>query len=92
MVHEYDPAVHLSFSRTCRSITLLTPQVHVKASKTDPFRKGVVLVYLGRTNSDLCPVSALAICVLEGPQKVHCLNLRMEKCCPALRGSDRPYC
>jgi len=34
-------------------------QVRIKASKKDPFRKGV-LVYLGRTNNDLCPVGAVA--------------------------------
>ena len=34
-------------------------QVQIKASKTDPFRKGVV-VYLGRTDNDLCPVGAVA--------------------------------
>ena len=34
-------------------------QVRIKASKTDPFRKGVV-VYLGRTDNDLCPVGAVA--------------------------------
>ena len=33
-------------------------QVQIKASKTDPFRKGVV-VYLGRTDNDLCPVGAV---------------------------------
>ena len=31
-------------------------QVRIKASKTDPFRKGVT-VYLGRTDNDLCPVN-----------------------------------
>ena len=34
-------------------------QVRIKASKTDPFRKGVV-VYLGRTDNDLYPVRAIA--------------------------------
>lgn len=34
-------------------------QVRIKASKTDPFRKGVS-VYLGRTDRDLCPVGAVA--------------------------------
>jgi len=33
-------------------------QVPIKASKTDPFRQGV-LVYVGHTNQPLCPVSAL---------------------------------
>ena len=33
-------------------------QIKIKASKTDPFRQGV-LVYVGQTNKPLCPVSAL---------------------------------
>lgn len=41
-------------------------QIKIKASKTDPFRQGV-LVYVGRTNKPLCPVSALlAYMVLRG--------------------------
>ena len=32
--------------------------VHIKASKTDPFRKGVN-IFLGRTSNPLCPVAAL---------------------------------
>ncbi len=57
---EYDPAVHLSFA----DVSFDHPsdpsviQVHIKSSKMDLFRKGV-FVYLGRTNADLCPVSAL---------------------------------
>ena len=33
-------------------------RVHIKASKTDPFRQGV-FVYLGATGNDLCPVAAV---------------------------------
>jgi hypothetical protein len=33
-------------------------EVHFKCSKTDPFRKGVV-VYIGRSRADLCPVRAI---------------------------------
>jgi len=33
-------------------------EVRIKASKTDPFRQGV-LVYLGVTHSSLCPVAAI---------------------------------
>ena len=41
-------------------------QVNIKTSKTDPFRRGV-LVYLGSTNGDVCPVAAvLAYIVLRG--------------------------
>ena len=56
----YDPSVHLSY----KDIAIDDPRrpsfirVTIKQSKTDPFRKGVDL-YVGRTNSDLCPVAAL---------------------------------
>ena len=40
-------------------------QVHLKASKTDPFRTGVD-VYVGKTNNDLCPLTAM----------VHYLSMR----------------
>ena len=33
-------------------------EVHIKASKTDPYRKGVT-IYFGATGNDLCPVAAL---------------------------------
>ena len=55
-----DPTSHL----TVHNITVDNashPQVvrvHIKASKTDPFRKGVH-VFLGRTADPLCPVAAL---------------------------------
>ena len=32
--------------------------VHIKASKTDPFRQGA-FIYLGKTGNDLCPVAAM---------------------------------
>ena len=57
---EYDPSVHLSFGDV-RLDSVTDPQfleVTIKASKTDPFRQGVQ-VFLGRTNSDLCPVAAV---------------------------------
>ena len=56
----YDPAVHLSItdvsidSGTAPTKVLL----NIKASKTDPFRKGVT-VCLRRTNRDICPVAAI---------------------------------
>jgi len=37
-----------------------TVSVKIKASKTDPFHQGV-LVYVGRTNQPLCPVSELLV-------------------------------
>ena len=56
----YDPGAHLSYgdikfnSQTHPTLA----QVDIKASKKDPFRAGV-LIYLGRTNCNLCPVAAL---------------------------------
>ena len=56
----YDPRSHLSLD----DIAVDNPaapsilQVHLKVSKTDPFRKGID-VYIGRTNNDLCPVAAM---------------------------------
>lgn len=32
--------------------------VHLKVSKTDPFRRGQTIV-IGRTTSNLCPISAM---------------------------------
>ena len=56
----YDPGEHLSYGDiTFNSQTQPTvAQVNIKASKTDPFRAGV-MIYLGRTNCELCPVTAL---------------------------------
>ena len=56
----YDPAVHLNHM----DITVDNPdnprvvRITIKQSKTDPFRKGIDL-YLGRTFTDLCPVTSL---------------------------------
>ena len=59
-VGSYDPSVHLSFGDVTvddqRRPTFM--KITIKQSKTDPFRKGVTL-YIGRTNSDICPVAAL---------------------------------
>ena len=57
---EYDETVHLSYGDVKVDITVNPSylEVRIKASKTEPFRKGVT-VYLSRTNSDLCPVSAI---------------------------------
>ena len=57
---EYDPSVHLSVqdiavdNSQCPSILC----IKIKQSKTDPFRKGVDL-FVGKTGSSLCPVSAM---------------------------------
>ena len=56
----YNPSVHLSLS----DIAVDNPErpavlrLTIKQSKTDPFRKGVDL-FLGKTDTDICPVRAL---------------------------------
>lgn len=56
----FDPSIHLTAmdiavdSHNDPSIL----QLRLKQSKTDPFRTGV-MVYVGKTNSTLCPVSAV---------------------------------
>lgn len=58
--HTFDPTVHLAYG----DVTISDPhdpsflEVRIKASKTDPFRKGVTIV-LGRTTDELCPVAAI---------------------------------
>ena len=65
----FDESCHLSFGDV-RVDSHSSPQfleVRIKASKTDPFRKGVT-VYLGRTDGAICPVAAsLAYMVSRGP-------------------------
>ena len=56
----WDPSIHLVYG-DLRIDSLQNPQVlevHVKASKTDPYRKGVH-IYLGRASAELCPVAAV---------------------------------
>ena len=54
---DYDPSVHLSLqdvsidNRENSSVL----KINIKQSKTDPFRQGVQ-IYLGATNSDICPI------------------------------------
>eukprot|EP00731_Ephydatia_muelleri_P020611 Em0013g338a len=64
----YDPSAHLSYGDV-RTDSLVNPSyitVAIKASKTDPFRKGVT-VHIGATKSQLCPVAAvLAYMVQRG--------------------------
>ena len=56
----YDSSVHLSFNDLAidDSSAPSFVRVRIKQSKTDPFRRGVNL-YLGRTHTDLCPVTAI---------------------------------
>jgi hypothetical protein len=56
----YDPEIHLRYE----DVAIDDPsapsimRVHLRASKTAPFRKGVDL-FLGRTDNDLCPLAAM---------------------------------
>ena len=68
----YDPGAHLSLTDVAVD-NLSDPsslQVRIKASKTDPFRKGVD-IFLGRTGDDICPISAmLAYVAVRGDEPV----------------------
>ena len=69
-VTSYDAASHLSRSDVSVD-SLSDPQtlrIHLKMSKTDPFRTGVD-VFVGRTHCPLCPIAAvLAYLTKRGPQ------------------------
>ncbi len=57
----YDPTAHLNFEDVAMD-SLTQPsllQIRLKASKTDPFRRGVD-VFIGYSGDSLCPVRALA--------------------------------
>ncbi len=55
----FDPTRHLTYAdiRIDNSTCPRMVEVRIKASKTDPFRRGIS-VYIGRTENDLCPVAA----------------------------------
>ena len=55
-VHSYDPLTTLCFEDM--TMSPLSISLHIKASKTDPFRQGTTIV-LYRNNTALCPVNAL---------------------------------
>ena len=56
----YDSTVHSSFSDVTsdNGSRPTSVAIHIKSSKTYPFRKGVT-IHLGRTETNLCPVAAL---------------------------------
>ena len=57
----FDPEIHLSV-QDLQVDCLLNPsclKIHIKCSKTDPFRSGCD-IYLGKGNSDLCPLAAIS--------------------------------
>ena len=57
---KYDPGIHLSLADIAidshSKPTVL--QIHIKQSKTDPFRKGVD-IFIGRSQADICPVATI---------------------------------
>ena len=58
--HTYDPSTHLAFDDLALD-SPIKPSVmesRLKASKTDPFRKGIS-IFVGRTNNDLCLIAAM---------------------------------
>ncbi len=66
----FDASIHLAWG----DLAVVDPasprvlSVHLKASKTDPFRKGITL-FIGKVPSNLCPVSAmLAYLLVRGRQ------------------------
>lgn len=58
---QYSDVIHLSLSAVSfdADSTPSIVSIRLKASKTDPFRVGVV-IHLARTGQDICPVAALA--------------------------------
>ena len=71
---EFDPGQHLAFGDVAVD-DCARPRVvslRIKQSKTDPFRQGTTIflgtIFLGTTDSPLCPVVALlAYLVMRGP-------------------------
>ena len=59
-IQEYNPSAHLSFDDVSINCTdsPSAVQIHIKQSKTDPFRKSVYLC-LRKTDTDVCPVKAI---------------------------------
>ena len=98
-MRDYDPDSHLSegdVSLDSQSEPSVV-QIHIKASKMDPFRKGVY-VYLGRTGNELCPVVAVAAYIavrgrLSGPffRFVSGTPLSRELFVKHIRAALRPY-
>ena len=54
----YDPATHLSDVAVNSQTDTSAVAIKIKASKTDPFRKGNT-IFLGATGTKLCPVKAI---------------------------------
>ena len=56
----FDPSIHLTVRdlQVDAEVNPSSLQVHIKSSKTDPFRQGC-FIYLGRGQAPLCPVSTI---------------------------------
>ena len=66
---KFDPGQHLSYADIAidDDSSPRRLSVTIKQSKTDPFRRGVT-IFLGRTDTQLCPVAALlAYLAIRGP-------------------------
>ena len=59
----YDPATHLSYGDVCLDNAINSQFLKVTI-KTDPFRGGVQ-IYLGRSESNLCPVAVTLTCMVR---------------------------
>ena len=59
-VNSFDPNINLAWGDVTidNATSPSTVRIHLKQSKTDQLRKGAY-VYIGKTNSKLCPVSAI---------------------------------
>ena len=76
----FDPNVHLTLNDVQINWIRKLVFLHIKASKTDPFRLGVTL-RLGATNNDLCPVHAL----------LRYIVVRSFRCGPLFMFADNAY-
>ena len=56
----FDPSIHLTVQdvQVDAEVNPSSLQVHIKSSKTDPFRQGC-FIYLGHGQASLCPISAI---------------------------------
>ena len=82
----YDPAVHMNLADVSIN-SLSNPSIlklRLKASKTDPLRKGVDIV-LGRAKGPLCPIAALmSYLAIRGQDPGFCSGLWMVAYCQKL--------
>ena len=89
----FNPNIHI----TLKDITFLPSkdnpmymQIHLKVSKTDPFRSDVTLS-IGRTGSHICPVTAMTRYISILPPNLRGPLLRTESGKPLIKGFYVPY-